>query len=628
MTRPSGLTLLSVALLVLLPALAILQYRWVGQVSAAERDRMERNLRVGAYQFRQAFDGELWRASALQVGPATVRDGNSERYSDRYDLWLNTAVHPRMVANVYLIDASGTHLRLRRWNAETRAFDLVGWPADIERWRPQFEQERREYDATRQDRRSPPAIRDDGLLVFPVRNFDGPRGQGGPGTDRQGGNPNRPGTGDRGQDGRQQQAASRAPFGFTVVQLNLDYITREMLPELTERHFEHSTGDAYRVAVTTVDAPARVIYRSEPDAPIDPTRADAVESLYGRDPLGFFRGIRGGDDSRLNITVNVIEEQDGAQNAARPEVQVQDAGRWRLLVQHQSGSLEAAVGVVRRRNLAISFGVLLLLSVSVGMLTITSRRAQRLARQQMEFVAGISHELRTPISVIKSAADNLSQGVVGSVDRVKRYGTMIEDQARHLGDMVERVLQYAAIESGLGMSSRTPLAPADIIQGALDSSMPLLAPENVQVHRDIALNLPPVIGDANALRSAVQNLIANAVKYGGPDHWVGIRAEHVRERRHGEVRITVSDHGNGIDAAELPHIFEPFFRGADAMAQQIHGNGIGLSLVRRIIEAHGGKVSATSRPGAGSAFTISLPAAEGKSASQTAASEFQTAPQG
>ena len=125
----------------------------------------------------------------------------------------------------------------------------------------------------------------------------------------------------------------------------------------------------------------------------------------------------------------------------------------------------------------------------------------------------------------------------------------------------------------------------------------------MQVHRDIALDLPPVIGDANALRSAVQNLIANAVKYGGRDHWVGIRAEHVRDRRHGEVRITVSDHGNGIDAAELPHIFEPFYRGADAVAQQIHGNGLGLSLVRRIIEAHGGKVSATSRPGAGSAFT-------------------------
>ena len=610
MTRPSGLTILTAALLVLLPALAVLQYRWVGQVSSAERDRMERNLRVGAYQFRQTFDGELGRLAALQIGPATVRDGNADRYGERYDLWLNTSVHPRMVGNVYLVDAVSDQLRLRRWNPDTRAFDDASWVPPLTEWRDEFEQEHREYETGRPDRR-PLAIRDDALMVFPVRNVDAPRG---PGDGRQGG-------GNRGRPG----ASTRAPFGFTVVQLNLDYITHDMLPELTQRHFEATTGDAYRVAVTTADTPPQLIYQSEPGAPVEPAHADATESLYGRDPIGFFRGMRGGDDSRLNITVNVIEGRDGAQTSVRPEVQ--NAGRWRLLVQHQSGSLEAAVGNVRRRNLAISFGVLLLLSVSVGMLTLTSRRAERLARQQMEFVAGVSHELRTPVAVIKSAAENLSQGVVGSVDRVKRYGNTIEAEARRLAEMVERVLQYAAIESGLGMGSRTALAPEEIIQGAIDSSMPLLTPDNVQVHRDIALDLPPVIGDASALRSAVQNLIANAVKYGGRDHWVGIRAEHVRDRRRGEVRITVSDHGNGIDAAELPHIFEPFYRGADAVAQQIHGNGLGLSLVRRIIEAHGGKVSATSRPGTGSAFTITLPAADRKAAQSAAAGEFQSAPQ-
>src|SRR6476469_6850941 len=166
MKRPSGLTILTAALLVLLPALAVLQYRWVGQVSTAERDRMERNLRVGAYHFRQAFDGELGRASLLQVGPATVRDGSSERYSDNYDLWLSTTVHPRMVANVYLLDADRAQLRLRRWNADARMFESTPWPAQIEKWRSQFEQERIDYAAARQDRR-PPAVRDDGLLVFP-----------------------------------------------------------------------------------------------------------------------------------------------------------------------------------------------------------------------------------------------------------------------------------------------------------------------------------------------------------------------------------------------------------------------------------------------------------------------------
>ena len=167
----------------------------------------------------------------------------------------------------------------------------------------------------------------------------------------------------------------------------------------------------------------------------------------------------------------------------------------------------------------------MLLTLSIGLLTVTSRRSQRLARQQMEFVAGVSHELRTPVAVIKSAAENLSQGVVGNADRVKRYGQMIEGEARRLGEMVERVLQYAGIESGLGYGARTPLAPAEIVESAIDSALPLLGPDTVTVHREIPDALPPVMGDAAALRSAVHNLVANAVKYGGQDRWVGIKAE-------------------------------------------------------------------------------------------------------
>jgi signal transduction histidine kinase len=175
--------------------------------------------------------------------------------------------------------------------------------------------------------------------------------------------------------------------------------------------------------------------------------------------------------------------------------------------------------------------------------------------------------------------------------------------------MVERVLQYAGVESGLGLGARVPLSPEEIIEAALDTALPLLGPDKVQIQRDIADTLPPVVGDMAALRSAVQNLIANAVKYGGHDRWVGIRAEQVTERRRPVVRITVSDRGPGIPASELPHIFEPFYRGADAVERQIHGNGLGLSLVKRIVAAHGGRVDVSTRPGSGSTFAITLPAA-------------------
>jgi signal transduction histidine kinase len=109
----------------------------------------------------------------------------------------------------------------------------------------------------------------------------------------------------------------------------------------------------------------------------------------------------------------------------------------------------------------------------------------------------------------------------------------------------------------------------------------------------------------------VDSRVAAATRLRSSRQSTGATAEHVRDRR--QVRITVSDHGPGIPAKDLPHIFDPFYRGGDALEQQIHGNGLGLSLVKKIVAAHGGQVTVVTRPGAGSAFTITLPAAEAES---------------
>ena len=601
--KPSGATLVTAALLILLPTLAVLQYQWVGQLSTAARERLQRNVRIAAAQFREGFDGEIVRAVlSLQVGPATVREGVSERYSDRYNTWLNTAAHPQIVSNVLVVDGDSRQLRLRRWNPELDALEATEWRPPLERWRPQIEEEFRDFNAGRPFDRRPVLRGEDSLIVVPLRNLVvPPRPTPGPQT-------------------------VTPMFGFTIIELNMAYIREQMLPELAARHFTHVEGDVYRVAVTDADDSSSVLYRSDPDAPVDSSRADASASLFGIGNQAFFfgrppRAPVADVPPRNEGTRLRSEEALPGQAGDRP---VDDFGRWRLLVQHQSGSLEAAVARARRQNLAISFGVLLLLTISIGLLAATSRRAHRLARQQMEFVAGVSHELRTPVAVIRSAAENLSHGVVGSGDRVKRYGQLLETEARRLGEMVERVLQYAGIESGPAKGSRVPLAPTELIEGAIESAITLFEPESVTIERDFIQDPPTVLGDAAALRSAVQNLIANAVKYGGRDRWVGIKIEHGRQRRRPEVWITVSDHGVGIPASELPHIFDPFYRGADAVARQVHGNGLGLSLVRKIVAAHGGRVTVTTRAGAGSSFTIALPAAEPDQRASAVASQLQT----
>jgi signal transduction histidine kinase len=394
-------------------------------------------------------------------------------------------------------------------------------------------------------------------------------------------------------------------FGFTVLQLDLDYIRSQLLPELAQRYFLLTDGDGYRVAVTSATNPAEVIYQSDPDSPIDPAKADASEPLFGFRSDFLFLG-RGGNPRTGDRRINLFRGVDGRTGRGFDR----DSGRWVLLAQHQSGSLEAAVTRTRNRNLGIGFGILLLLSVSVAMLALTTRRAQRLARQQMEFVAGVSHELRTPIAVIRTAAENLSEGVVGSPDRVKRYGQAIGAEARRLGEMVEHVIQYAGLESGRDVAGHTTLDPATLVEEAINEALPVIRSAGVTVERRIADDLPAISGDPVALRSALQNLIANAVKYGGEDRWVRVRAERVSEGASGHVRFVVEDHGAGIPTQDLPHIFEPFYRGSEAISRQVHGNGLGLSIVKRIVSAHRGRVQVATQPGAGSTFTIVLPATD------------------
>jgi signal transduction histidine kinase len=565
---PSTLTVLTSVLVVLLPALALLQYRWVGQVSDAERARMQRTLSIAAAQFREAFDDEIGRALAtLRMDATTVRESAWYRYADRYANWSEGAEHPGIVANVFLVDAGEGGVRLRRWNPAAETFEEAGWPAPLGQWRGAFEDAWRTFEPGRMPARGafPP---DEALLVTPLVSV-----------------------------GRRTPSAdvpSADVFGFTVVQLDLGYIREQFLPALADRHFTQDHGDRYRVVIARYRAviartgsSSDVLYRSDPGVNISAEDADEVVPLYslmrgrGRDRTG--RDDRGGPFERA-------------------------PGQWALLVQHEGGSLDAAVGAVRRRNLAISFGILSLLAGSIALLAASSRRAHNLAQQQMEFVAGVSHELRTPVSVIRSAAENLAQGVVGTEDHVKRYGEMIGAEARRLGETVERVLLYAGIDSGRAFRSRVPLAPAALVEAAIAAASPAGEPLNIQ--RSIAPDLPAIVGDETALQSALQNLIVNAVKYGGADGWIGVRVSQAVHGRRQEVHVTIEDRGRGIPGEELPHIFEPFYRGRDAVARQIHGSGLGLALVRQIVAAHGGRISVATRAGGGSSFTIALPAAD------------------
>ena len=197
--------------------------------------------------------------------------------------------------------------------------------------------------------------------------------------------------------------------------------------------------------------------------------------------------------------------------------------------------------------------------------------------------------------------------VITDPEQARRYGTLIHSEGRRLSEVVEQALALAGAQSNHAALDLTTVAVGPLLEQTLARCRPTLDPHHADVTLDLPDGLPPVRADAAALEAALCNLIANAAKYGGPDGWIGLEARHQTHGRTPGVQITVRDHGPGIPADELPHLFEPFFRGRAARQAQIRGSGLGLSLVKNTVEAHGGRVTVESAVGQGSAFTIHLP---------------------
>jgi signal transduction histidine kinase len=257
----------------------------------------------------------------------------------------------------------------------------------------------------------------------------------------------------------------------------------------------------------------------------------------------------------------------------------------------------------------ISFSILSVLAFGVSIIVANARRAEKLAAQQMDFVATVSHELRTPLAVIRAAAQNLSAGVVEDPGRAKRYGELIETEGRRLTDMVEEVLEFAGLSGQRRAMALKAVDLVSLVHNVVSASAALIAAAHAEADVRIGDDVPLVNGDEEALRRVISNLLANALKHGQDGHWVGLTVARHQQGGRDEVHIAVSDRGRGIDAEDLGRIFEPFYRGRHAVDRQVQGNGLGLSLVQRIAEAHGGRVTVVSEAGKGATFTLQLPVA-------------------
>lgn len=550
-------------LAVLCAVLALLQSRWISEVSMAERDRLREQLQTGLNQLSSDLNDRVANACAgLTPDASQFEQGGREAvYSNQYRRWKES--HEPLFQRIALVVPEFGALNLSMLDLDTGQFSAAAWPTE---W------------AGMQERLNSHLLGDPDHSTLPHDSalIELPRF--GPAID------------DFGGPGFQEQE-------WLLVELNLDYIRGSVIPELLYRYL----GKDYDAEVVASNDRSVVIYHSMPEnRHLSDRSADASVMLLENSYIGVTPRLPRAPG--LRPPPNPLPSR---ANVAPP-----GPPRWKLLVHHKTGSVEEIVSRARLRNIAVSGAILLLILATVTWLVRITRQAQRLAELQMNFVAGVSHELRTPLTVIRTAAFNLRGKIASRPDQVERYGTLIQDESEKLAVLVEQILRYGSSRTGRVIREREPVSLESLIEEGLRSSRVGTSSPGLVIEKQLAPGLPMILADEQALKHALRNLIDNAVKYGTEgNNWIGVFACTVEDEHGQGVEFRVADRGPGIPLDEQPHIFDPFFRGRRAVQDQIHGTGLGLNLVKKIVEAHGGTISVKSEPMKGTEFIVRIPAA-------------------
>lgn len=555
----------AVAMIAAVSVLAVYQYRWTEEISRTEQGRLRNSLATSVRNFDQEFSYDFQQlCESFEVDPEGEHADPEARVTREQANWARTSTHAEFVRDLYIWKSgSSREPALEIFNRDDNRFHDGSWPSDLSSLH-RYLTERGELASRDVDDRQ--------AVYYPWTFFaDGPALL-------------RP-IFQLAPDEGASVSGVRAT-GMLIVVLNREYLEREYLPDLVDRSFGPFGQKSFVVAVRTATAPHRTIYLSDTSFPVTTSPADAAVNLF-----------------------DLVGEE--ARRRGHPPLQASVVGeQWQLIAQHPAGSLEQAVASWRRRNLAISLGLLAMLAASMALIFSVARRSKRLARMQMEFVAGVSHELCTPLAVINTAAENLADGVVESGAQMQEYGGLIRGQGRRLERLVDEVLLFTAGRFGLSGYDLEAVEVAPIISQSLVTSEANLRDAGFTVAREIGDRLPPVVADPSAAITCIENLVSNAVKYSTSSKWIAIRAREDSSNSKPEVRISVEDRGIGISSSDLAHIFEPFYRVQSVRDDRIRGVGLGLYLVKRMMEDMGGRVSVISELGRGTEVALHFAVAD------------------
>jgi signal transduction histidine kinase len=524
--------------------LSFLQYRWTGELSRAEPALLRAGLNEQLPRLVQAFNEELRdNCTLLLPGAKEIREqGAAEAHRIRYQQWASA--HERsLFTRIGIAAPEQGALKLYGIDGDGRIAPM-DWPPN--------------WDVLRQ------------AMTGRMKGVGWP--------------PNNPSDSDTIQQPVFADSGDRgSEVEWMIFDLNDDYVRSKMLPPLVTEYLNPAGDAVYDVSVNRAGPRGQVIFSTRGDKSSVAVGADATAGIFSTD-TGAIPG-RGRGRGRFH---------DDARFA-----------RWTIAVRHREGSLDIAVARARTRNLVASLLLVGLLAGTAWALVRYTARSRRLAEMQFRFAAGVSHDLRTPLTAIRGAAFNLVEGLVKEPAAVGRYARLILRNAEELTSMIENVLAFSATLHSDKEERLEFFAIGNLLEHAATAMAQEIEQAGCRIEVTIAPELPTVAGDPVALDLVFRNLIGNAVRHGAAGKWIGVSAARSTDG----VEVRVSDRGPGIPEAELKRIFEPFYRGEQTRAQRVQGTGLGLSLVKTTVERYKGAVEVHNSPGGGAQFTVRLPAA-------------------
>ncbi|MEL7833817.1 HAMP domain-containing sensor histidine kinase [Fodinibius sp. Rm-B-1B1-1] len=276
---------------------------------------------------------------------------------------------------------------------------------------------------------------------------------------------------------------------------------------------------------------------------------------------------------------------------------------WKIEVAFTDASTIAASNTSLIRNLIVLGAAMLLLLGALVFMFRYARKERALAERQSEFLANVTHELKTPLSVMQAAGENLSDGRVQDQERLKSYGNHIYSEAVRLRKMIDKLLDVAKANAGESLINPKPTNIGEVVQSYIEKHQKFFTTQDFDLDIHIDDSLPQANIDRNSLETILSNLVDNAIKYSNDHKYLGIKVLNQAKN----IEMHIEDHGIGIEKKNLSNIFDKFFRIEDSLTAKTKGHGLGLSIVKNLVQLNGGTIKVESKPGQGSTFIITFP---------------------